>query len=184
MNPPTPRSENIVLIGFMGCGKSTVGRELHQRLGYPLVDMDQVIEQRAGKPITAIFADEGEAAFREMESALLRELAADHTARRIISTGGGVVGREENRVLLRQLGYVVWLDAPLEVILERTGRNRQRPLLHTDDPAARISALLAERLPLYQESAHLKLDTAGLNSGELATGILECARYFFSQPQP
>ena len=77
----------------MGCGKSTVGRELHQRLGYPLVDMDQVIEERAGKPITAIFADDGEAAFRDMETALLRELNDPDAPRRIISTGGGVVGR-------------------------------------------------------------------------------------------
>ena len=95
MNPSTNPPENIVLIGFMGCGKSTVGRELQQRLGYPLVDMDQVIEQRAGKPITAIFADDGEPAFRDMETALLRELndpgrpAADHFHRRRRGGPGG-----------------------------------------------------------------------------------------------
>lgn len=176
--------KNIVLIGFMGSGKSTVGRELQQRLGYPLVDMDQVIEERAGKPITAIFADDGEAAFRAMETSLLRELADPSAPRRIISTGGGVVGNAENRVLLRRMGYVVWLDASIEAILERTSKNRQRPLLHTDDPAAKIRELMAVREPLYQETAHLKLDTAGLDSGELATGILECARYFFSQCAP
>ena len=172
---------NIVLIGFMGSGKSTVGRELHVRLGYPLVDMDQVIEQRAGKPITAIFENDGEAAFREMETALLRELANPAAPRRIVSTGGGVVGSEENRALLRSMGYVVWLDAPAGVIVDRTSKNRQRPLLHTEDPAARIRELMAFREPLYQETAHLKLDTAGLDSGELATGILECARYHFSR---
>ena len=79
------------------------------------------------------------------------------------------------------LGYVVWLDAPLAVILERTGKSRHRPLLHTDDPAAKIRELMERRGPLYQETAHLKLDTAGLDSGEIATGILECARYFFTQ---
>ena len=173
--------KNIVLIGFMGSGKSTVGRELQQRLGYPLVDMDQVIEERAGKPITAIFEDEGEPAFRAMETGLLRELADPESPRRIISTGGGVIGSAENRALLRNMGYVVWLDAPIEAILERTSKNRQRPLLHTDDPAAKIRELMAVRQPLYQETSHLKLDTAGLDSGELATGILECARYFFSQ---
>ena len=173
--------KNIVLIGFMGSGKSTVGRELQQRLGYPLVDMDQVIEERAGKPITSIFADEGEPAFRAMETGLLRELADPSGPRRIISTGGGVVGSEENRTMLRNMGYVVWLDAPVEAILERTSKNRQRPLLHTEDPAARIRELMAVREPLYQKTSHLKLDTAGLDSGELATGILECARYFFSQ---
>ena len=76
MNSSTNPPENIVLIGFMGCGKTTVGRELQHRLGYPLVDMDQIIEERAGKPITAIFADDGEPAFRDMETALLRELNA------------------------------------------------------------------------------------------------------------
>jgi shikimate kinase len=176
--------KNIVLIGFMGSGKSTVGRELQQRLGYPLVDMDQVIEERAGKPITAIFAEDGEAVFRAMETDLLKELADAEAPRRIISTGGGVVGNAENRALLRSMGYVVWLDSSLRVILERTSKNRQRPLLHTEDPAAKIREMMAVREPLYQETAHLKLDTAGLDSGELATGILECARYFFSQRAP
>lgn len=180
MNESQAPPKNIVLIGFMGSGKSTVGRELHHRLGYPLVDMDHVIEQRAGKSIARIFADEGEAAFRDMESDLLEELNEPGAVRRIISTGGGVIGREANRARLRQLGYVVWLHAPLAVVLERTGKNRDRPLLHTDDPTARIEALMAERKPLYAETAHLKIKTAGLDCGELATGILESARYFFT----
>jgi shikimate kinase len=184
MSQAKPRCENIVLIGFMGCGKSTVGRELQHKLGYPLVDMDQVIEQRAGKPITAIFEQDGEEAFREMETVLLRELAGASGPRRIISTGGGVIGSAENRALLRGLGYVVWLDAPLPVILERTAKSRGRPLLRGPDPAERIEQLLAVREPLYQETAHLKLDTAGLDSGELAAGILECARYFFTRHAP
>lgn len=181
MNELESPPKNIVLIGFMGSGKSTVGRELHQRLGYPLVDMDQVLEQRAGKSITAIFEQEGEEAFREMETKLLEELGAPNPLRRIISTGGGVVGRAGNRALLREMGYVVWLHAPIAVILERTGRNRDRPLLDAEDPAARISALMELRKPLYQEVSHLKVDTAGLDCGELATGILESARYFFTQ---
>jgi len=90
------------------------------------------------------------------------------------------VGREENRALLRHLGYVVWLHAPIAVILDGTARNRERPLLHTDDPAARIAELLEVRMPLYQEASHLKVETAGLDCGELATGILESARYFFT----
>jgi shikimate kinase len=164
----------------MGCGKSTVGRELQQRLGYPLVDMDAVIEQRAGKPITRIFEDDGEAAFRDMETGLLHELNDPTAPRRIISTGGGIIGRCENRDLLRELGYVVWLQAPAAVIVERTSKNRSRPLLQTDDPSERIRILLEERRPLYQESAHLALDTSGLSSDEVATGILECARYYFT----
>ena len=180
MNPTTTPAANIVLIGFMGCGKSTVGRQLHQRLGYPLVDMDQVIEQRAGKSITEIFASDGEAAFRDLETALLKELNDPAAPRRIISTGGGIVVRAENRALIKHLGYVVWLHAPAAVILARTHNNRARPLLDTADPAARIHELMAEREPFYQESAHLKLDTSGLCSTELATGILECSRYFFN----
>jgi shikimate kinase len=180
MNEAETPPKNIVLIGFMGSGKSTVGRELHHRLGYPLVDMDQVIEQRAGKSIASVFETEGEEKFREMETQLLQELAIPAASRRIISTGGGVVGREENRLLLRDLGYVVWLNAPVAVILERTGKNRDRPLLHTEDPRAQVEALLALRKPLYAESSHLKVETTGLDSRELATGILESARYFFT----
>jgi len=180
MNPPATLPENIVLIGFMGCGKSTVGRELHHRLGYPLVDMDQVIEQRAGKAITEIFAHDGESVFRDMETALLKELSNPAAPRRIISTGGGIVTSVENRALLKNLGYVVWLHAPASVILKRTRKINNRPLLDTADPSARIRALMEERTPLYQETAHLKLDTSGLCCAELASGILECSRYFFN----
>lgn len=180
MNDSTALPKNIVLIGFMGSGKSTVGRELHHRLGYPLVDMDHVIELRAGKPIAEIFADDGEECFRDMETALLEELFDPAAPRRIISTGGGIIGRERNRGLLHQLGYVVWLHAPAAVILDRTSKNRDRPLLHTEDPAARVAELMEIRAPLYQQASHLKVDTAGLDCGELATGILESARYFFT----
>lgn len=181
MNQTPGAPENIVLIGFMGCGKSTVGRELQHRLGYPLVDMDTEIEKQAGKPITRIFSDDGEERFRDLETALLRELASDPSMHRIVSTGGGVVGRPENRELLRDLGFVVWLKAPPAVILERTSRNRDRPLLHGDNPEQKITTLLDAREPLYRETSHLQIDTSGLDSAELSTGILESARYYFCQ---
>ncbi len=180
MNLPPTLPKSIVLIGFMGSGKTTVGRELHHRLGYPLVDMDHLLEKRAGKSIARIFADEGEEHFRDSETDLLEELALPDAPRRIISTGGGVVGRERNRMLLRQLGYVVWLQAPMSIILERTSKNRDRPLLHTDNPAERIKTLMEHRYPLYAETAHLAVDTAGLDGSELAVGILESARYYFT----
>lgn len=174
---------NIILIGFMACGKSTVGRNLFDLLGYPLIDTDSVIEQRAGKSVRQIFADEGEDAFREAETELLRELATTPATPQIIATGGGIVVRPENRMLLRRLGYVVWLRAPLATIVRRTRRNNARPLLQTEDPVARITGLLEKRDPWYRECAHLRLDTAGLDSRELAVGILESARVFFtSQP--
>jgi shikimate kinase len=142
--------------------------------------MDQVIEQRAGKSITEIFANDGEPAFRDMETALLKELSHPTSPRKIISTGGGIIGRPENRALLKHLGYVVWLHAPVDLILARTSKNQARPLLDTHDPATKIKALMTERESLYQETAHLKLDTADLSSDDLVTGIMECARYFFN----
>lgn len=175
--------ENIVLIGFMGSGKSTLGRELQHMLGYELIDMDQEIERQQGRKIKEIFSESGEATFREMETTLLRELMAHGAEKRIISTGGGVVKSEANRVLLKQMGYVVWLRAPERIILERTSRNRDRPLLDQDDPLQMIRELLAEREPLYAGASHLQVDTGGLDVHELASGILECARYFFSNPQ-
>jgi len=175
--------ENLVLIGFMGSGKSTVGRELERRLRYPLIDTDRLIERRAGMPITEIFAgDGGEPAFREMESRLLAELletTRDGT-RRIIATGGGICGRPENRAMLRELGFVVWLHAPFEVIVDRTSKSNDRPLLNTADPAARIRSLMAAREPDYRETSHLDIDTSGLDFKEISTGILESARYFFA----
>lgn len=181
MSEPSPAPpRNLVLIGFMGCGKTTVGRKLQQLLGYPFLDTDHLIEDRAGKPITGIFADQGEAAFREMETGALRELATEPNERRIIATGGGIVVRPENRELLRGLGFVVWLRAPVDTILQRVSRNQERPLLHTGNPRERVMALLAERTPLYQETAHLEVETQGLTCHEVACGILESARYFFA----
>lgn len=184
MNESKPPPKSLILIGFMGCGKSTVGRELQTMLGYPLVDMDHLIEERTGRSIPEIFAENGEESFRDLESGLLEELTANDTERRIISTGGGVVKRPHNRELLRQLGYVIWLKASAEHVLERTAKNRNRPLLQTEDPLGTIRQLMVERDPLYAETAHLQLDTAGLSSNEVATGILHCARYYFThQPQ-
>jgi len=175
---PIPHS--IALIGFMGCGKSTVGRQLHKLLGYPLVDTDHLIEQQAGTGIPGIFAERGEDGFREIETSVLRQLSADTGAHRIIATGGGIVIRRENRDLLRHLGCVVWLRADIETILARTKRNRDRPLLDTEDPRSRIESLLTERKPLYRETCHLEIETSGLSSHEIACGILESARYFFT----
>lgn len=177
---PDGLPKNIVLVGLMGCGKSTIGRKLQTMLGYPLVDTDQWIEDKAGMTISEIFARRGESVFRELESAVLNELSAPGTPRRIIATGGGIVGRRANRKLLSQLGYVVWLQAPVDVILQRTGRSRDRPLLQTENPRSKIEKLLAERGPLYHEIADLELETAGLETEEIACGILESARYHFA----
>lgn len=183
MTPEDATPKNLVLIGFMGCGKSTVGRELHRKLHYPLIDTDREIESRTSMSINQIFAtDGGETDFRNMETELLKELVT-HLADRprcIISTGGGICGRAENRELLRKLGYVVWLHAPVEIIMERTSKNNDRPLLRAADPAARIRELMEAREPDYRETSHLDIDTTGLDFKEISIGILESARYFFT----
>jgi shikimate kinase len=180
MNPATGLTKNIVLIGFMGCGKTTIARVLGRMLAHPVVDLDQLIEEKAGMPITRIFAEKGEGWFRQLEAAVLQELSAPGPLR-IVSTGGGIITRKRSRSLLKQLGYVVWLQAPVDTILDRTSRNRDRPLLETGDPRARIESLLTEREPLYRAAADLVIDTGGLDPEETACGILESARYHFAQ---
>jgi shikimate kinase len=183
MNQEGPQVQNIILIGFMGCGKSTVGRELKRMLGYQWVDTDAVIEEQAQCSITEIFAREGEQGFRDRESLVLRELVEKSPSSMIISTGGGAVLREENRAILRQLGYVVWLRANAEVVYQRTRKNRDRPILQTANPRAVIAELLQQREPIYRQCAHLVIDVAGLNRTEIAVGIVESARYHFAKPE-
>ena len=177
----TPPPKNIILIGFMGSGKSTIGRELSHSLGYPLLDTDALIVKRSGKPITRIFADEGESAFRDLESTILEELVADSTERRIISTGGGIVTRPANSPLLRRLGYVVWLVVSPAEILRRTSRNKNRPLLNNEHPEETVRTLLEQRTPAYRDTAHLTIETDHLTFPEISAGIIESGRYFFSQ---
>lgn len=176
-----PPLQNIVLIGFMGSGKSTIGRDLAQSLSYAQIDTDSLIEERAGKSIPRIFAEDGEPAFRDLESAVLHTIGTDHLQGHIISTGGGIITRPDNRTLLRRLGYVVWLIVSPEEILRRTSRNKNRPLLNTGDPEATIRTLLAARTPAYRETAHLAVETDNLTFPEVTAGIIDSARYFFGQ---
>lgn len=139
---------NLYLVGFMGTGKTTVGRAAAQRLGFAFVDSDREIERRSGRTIPEIFAGEGEEAFRELER---RFVAEWHPASRaVVACGGGLVVQPGMAARLRALGVVVCLHASAETILERTGRQGDRPLLDVADPAGRIRALLAEREPLYR----------------------------------
>lgn len=180
MSAPEEPVKSIVLVGFMGCGKTTIGRALEKRLGYEFVDTDQLIESKSGMKIAGIFEKGGETLFRQLEGAVLQELSAPGAPRRILSTGGGIVTRRRNRALLREMGFVVWLQAPVETILERTSRNRDRPLLRNDDPRGTIERLLEERRPMYRAAADLEVDTSGLDADEIACGILESARYHFA----
>ncbi|MCR4936070.1 MAG: hypothetical protein K5990_06250 [Oscillospiraceae bacterium] len=158
--------QNLVLIGMPGSGKTTLGRLLAERSGRPFVDTDEVIAQRAGRSIPEIFASEGEAGFRDRETAALRELCA--TGGRILATGGGAVLREENRSLLRQNGLLLLLDRPLEA-LTPTG---DRPLADNLD---KLRALYEARLPVYRAAADARIDVAG-SPEETAARILELWR--------
>ncbi|MGE9269011.1 MAG: shikimate kinase [Verrucomicrobiales bacterium] len=170
--------KNLILIGFMGSGKSTIGHALSKALGYPHLDTDELIVREAGLSIPEIFERHGEEHFRELETATLRGLRGK--THQIISTGGGIIGRPENRALLQELGYVVWLSARPEEILQRTSRNSNRPLLQTENPLETIHTLLSARLPHYEKTAHLKVETGGLDSSEISAGIIDSARYHFS----
>ncbi|MBT8044716.1 MAG: shikimate kinase [Verrucomicrobiae bacterium] len=178
-HPDQQALHNIVLVGFMGCGKSTIGRVLGKKLGYHLVDTDQVIEQDTQKSISKIFAHSGEDAFRTLETQLLETLIHQKTQHHIIATGGGMVCKPANRPLLQQLGFVVWLSCDPEEILKRTSRNNNRPLLQCEDPLSAINELLEARSSYYEQTSHLKIQTTGLDFDEIACGILESARYHF-----
>ena len=149
--------ENIFLVGLMGAGKSTVGRILARRLGKRFVDTDHEIEKRNGVTIPVIFEIEGEDGFRRREQEVLADLAREKDL--VLSTGGGIVLKPENREVLRNHGFVVYLNARPELLAERTKHDRTRPLLNVEDPLTRLRELYAVRDPLYREVAHAIVET-------------------------
>ena len=172
--------DNLLLIGFMGAGKSSIARELTKLTGRRWVDTDQLIVQRAGKPIAEIFAGHGETRFRELEAEALASLG--EARRLIVATGGGFVCREQNVALLRRLGCVVWLTADEDTLFERVSRNARRPLLQTADPRGTLGELLTRRRPLYEACAHCTVDTTRLTHLQAAEAALAAARRFFACP--
>lgn len=146
---------NLVLIGFMGCGKTTLGRSLALHSGYTFLDMDAEIERQAGMPITEIFAQCGEARFRELEHSFLQSLSAKENL--VLSTGGGIVLNPDNMAILKQFGTVVFLSPPTDVLLKRLSGDVTRPLVAHKTPSE-ILALYKQRLPLYQQYADITLD--------------------------
>jgi shikimate kinase len=148
---------NIFLVGMMGAGKTSVGRILARRLNKEFVDSDHVIEERTGVRIPVIFEIEGEAGFRQRESQIIDELTGRQGI--VLATGGGAILAQHNRDLLRSRGTVVYLRASVKDLLHRTRHDKNRPLLQTADPRARLTELFQLRDPLYQEVAHLTIDT-------------------------
>tara|TARA_R110001599_G_scaffold5755_8_gene28693 strand:- start:264 stop:770 length:507 start_codon:yes stop_codon:yes gene_type:complete len=147
----------VFLIGPMGAGKSTIGRLLAKELKYPFKDSDREIEARTGADIPWIFDVEGEEGFREREEAMIAELVQEHGI--ILATGGGVVMREANRRALSAHGLVVYLRTSVDQQLQRTSKDRQRPLLLNADPEKVLRDLMARRDPLYSEIADVTIDT-------------------------
>ena len=161
---------NIILIGPMGSGKSTIGNIIAQRLHRDFQDSDHFIENRTGVDIARIFDVEGEQGFRDRESNALQELLSQND--RVIATGGGSVLREENQKLLKQKGYIVFLDTSINQQMQRLRRDKKRPLLQTDNPRERLEKLFVERRPIYLGLADLAVKTDKRMARRLAADII------------
>lgn len=162
---------NIILIGPMGSGKSTIGNIMAKRLHREFQDSDHYIEDRTGVDIARIFDVEGELGFRDRETNALNELLS--VDNRVVATGGGSVLRDENQALLKQKGYIVFLDTSVSQQLQRLRRDKKRPLLQTENPRERLDALLEQRRPIYLELADLLVKTDKRMARKLAADIIK-----------
>lgn len=153
----------------MGAGKTTVGRQLAQRLSYQFIDTDHLIEEKSGADIPWIFDVEGEAGFRSRETAALDDLKG--VSERVIATGGGIVVTPQNHERLKGLGCIIYLQASVDQLWARTCKDKKRPLLQVDNPRARIEELVAQRNPLYQQLADFIVETDGKTSKSVVQQI-------------
>jgi len=161
--------KNIYLVGFMGTGKSVVGRILADKLKKDFVEIDELIQQREGKPIIDIFSQDGEAYFRSLEKKVLKELSSKQDL--VVSCGGGLVCNEGNLRLLKETGWVFCLKAGAKAIYERTKEHVHRPLLNVEDPLKMIEELLEKRAPYYNK-AHYFINTEGVQPSVAADKII------------
>lgn len=164
-------SGNIFLVGPMGAGKSTVGRQLARALGRDFYDSDKEIEKRTGVSISWIFEMEGESGFRSREQKVLDDLTGLKDI--VLATGGGAILSEENRRHLRSRGQVIYLSASVEQLFRRTAKDKNRPLLQTDDPQRQITELLALRDPLYRDVADIELRTGEQSIQHVVSGLIK-----------
>ncbi|MBQ8947202.1 MAG: shikimate kinase [Lachnospiraceae bacterium] len=149
---------NIILIGFMGSGKTTIGIRLSYHMKQPFLDSDKEIERRSRRTISDIFTEDGEQAFREMENAYIRSLLDGGLKNHIVSTGGGMAINKDNWLPLKKLGVVVWLRIRPETVLERLANDRSRPLLACDDRETRVKELIEYREPFYKGCSDVIVD--------------------------
>ena len=166
--------QSVALVGLSGVGKSTIGRRVAPRLDLEFVDLDQVIVDHAGCPIVDIFAEHGEAGFRDLEAQLLAASLDNGPA--LIATGGGIVLRQENRDLMRDKLTVVWLRASIETLVPRLTRDSKRPLFAEKDPAATLAEMMKRRDPLYDEVADITIDIDDLDIHHVVICVAELAR--------
>lgn len=160
----------------MGCGKTTVGKNLARLCEFTFLDTDELIEEQQGRSISEIFASDGEAAFRDMETEVLEEMLAQKKEGLILSTGGGMALREENRALLKQLGEVFYLKAEPETIYERVKGDTKRPLLQCEEPLSRIQEMIVQRGPAYEDVAHQIIQVDEYKQQEIAEMIKETGK--------
>ena len=172
---------SIYLIGPMGAGKTTMGRQLAKKLHLDFFDSDRVIEERTGATIPLIFELEGEAGFRQREQLVIDELTQKTNI--VLATGGGAVLRAENRQHLKSRGTVIYLHSDIAHLMERIRHDKNRPLLQTPDPEAKLRELMKQREPLYRESAHITINTGDVSIRAAIQAILDRLKNHQQQTQ-
>ncbi len=163
-------SRSIFLVGPMGAGKTTIGRQLAKALNKQFKDSDHEIVERTGVSIPTIFDIEGEEGFRRRERDIIDTLTQEPNL--VLATGGGAILLEENRQCLRSRGSVIYLQAPIKQLLKRTAKDRNRPLLQTEDPRKKLEELLGVREPLYRQTADMVINTSGCSVPGVVKTIL------------
>lgn len=165
------QSGNLILVGLMGSGKTTLGRALAKHMGKAFVDSDEEIQQRTGVTIPHIFDIEGEAGFRQRETAAIRDLVERDDM--VLATGGGAVLAEQSRELMQQSGIVIYLKASVHDLWQRTRHDRNRPLLQTTDPHAKLTELFQQRDPLYLQVADIVMQSGKQSAHALMLNLVD-----------
>ena len=175
-------ASNVFLVGPMGAGKSTIGRQLAALLKKDFLDVDHEIERRTGAAIPLIFEIEGEPGFRRREALAVDELTRKTNV--VLATGGGAVLDPDNRKALRERGSVVYLRAEIDILVERTRRDRNRPLLQTPDPRAKLEEIMRVREPLYRATAHVIIETDRRNPQMVARDVADNLKSLWQNENP